>query len=142
MGFEADCRAAAVAFLADYASSASIKLQVYPGRPASLHPPVGFVDRIAEALDHSTRLTARNVTAEMVVLHGIFDSADTVAQRDAFVDGLIDWSEGRYHATGANTICALDRVDDDPIFVPDWVRPELRVTYYATRISLGGFRRG
>ena len=142
MGFQADCRAAAVAFLGDYASSASIKLQVYPARPRTLVPPTGFVDAIRETLDHTTMLTAREVSVEMIVVHGIYDAKDAADQKDAFVDGLIDWSEPRFHQAGANTMCAIDEVEDLPEYVPTWVpTPEQRV-YYATRISLGGFRRG
>lgn len=142
MGFQAECRAAAVTFLSDYASNAGVGMQVYPGRPRSLNPPTGFVDAISESLDHTTALTAREVRVEMVVVFGIFDSKEAADQKDAFVDGLIAWSETRYHQAGANTMVAVEETEDLPEFVPTWRPPEDQTPRYATRISLGGFRRG
>ena len=49
MTFRADVRAAAAAFLTDYATDAGMRMQVYPARPASLFTPSGFVDRITES---------------------------------------------------------------------------------------------
>lgn len=142
MGFQAEIRAAAVDFLEDYASNAGVKMQVYPARPKSINPPTGFVDAISEDLDHTTRLTARLPRAEVIVLFGTYDYADTAAQKDGFVDGLIDWAESRYHQAAANTMCAIDATEDLPEFVPTWLPPDNQRTYYGTRITLGGFRRG
>lgn len=139
-------RAAAVAFLTDYAGqlvgtppdqTKLVKLQVYPARPASIHPPTGFVDGLSETLTY-TGLTQRHPTAEIVVIHGLFDSKDAADQRDAFVDGLIDWSIDRVHQAGANTTVAIVGVEDDATYVPDWLPPDQQKTYYATRISLEG----
>lgn len=142
MGFQADCRAAAVAFLTDYAASDSVKLQVYPGRPRTLVPPTGFVDAISESLDHTTLLTRREPSVSVIVVHGIYDSKDAADQKDAFVDGLIEWAETRYHQAGANTMIAVDETEDLPEYVPTWLPLEQQKVCYATRISLGGFRRG
>ena len=142
MGFQADCRAASVAFLADYASEVGVKMQVYPGRPRSIMPPTGFVDLIRESLDHTTMLTARDVTVEMVVVHGIFDSKEAANQKDGFTDGLIDWSESRFHQAGANTMCAIDSTEDQPNYVPEWMPPERQLVYYATRLTLEGLALG
>lgn len=142
MGFQADCRAAAVAFLTDYAAAVGIGMQVYPARPRSIHPPTGFVDGISEVLDHTTLLTQRIPSVELVVIHGIFDSKEAANQKDGFVDGLIDWAETRYHQAGANTMVAIDATEDVQDYVPPWMPPAEQLVYYATRISLGGFRRG
>ena len=74
----------------------------------------------------------------MFVLHGLFDSKDAADQRDAFVDGFLDWAIDRYHAAGANTLVAVRAVQDLPNYVPDWLPPEEQRTYYATRLSLEG----
>lgn len=142
MGFQADCRAAAVTFLTDYASSAGVPMQIYPGRVRTMKPPTGFVDAISESLDHTTALTARQPSVQVIVVFGIFDSKEAADQKDAFVDGLITWAETRFHQAGANTMIAVEETEDLPEYVPTWLPTDQQVTYYATRISLGGFRRG
>lgn len=140
MGLQADMRAASVDLLTDYAASASVKLQVYPGRPRTIYPPTAFVDAIRESLDHETALTKRAPVVEMIVIHGIFDSKDAADQKDAFVDGLIEWVETRFHAAGGDAMVAISDTEDLPNYVPEWMPPERQLVYYASRISLEGYR--
>jgi hypothetical protein len=136
-------RAASVSLLQEYADELvgdppgvkRLKLQVYRARPRTLKPPTGFVDAIRESLEH-TNLTQRVPIADVVVLWGLFDSGDAVDQRDAFVDGFVDWSLDRIHEAGGNTTVAVVDIDDIPDFVPEWLPPEEQRTYYATRFSL------
>lgn len=130
-------RAAAVDFMEDYGSSASIKLQVYPARPRSIYPPTAFVDAINETISY-TGLNQRSPTAEVVVIHGIFDSMEAANQRDAFVDGFIDWAMDHFHGAGANTGIVVTSTEDLPDYVPDWMPPPEQKTYYASRITLEG----
>jgi hypothetical protein len=142
MGLEADARAATVTMLSAYAASVSpaVKLQVYAGRPRSLNPPTAFVDRISETIEYvGITLRQRSPRVEVIVVHGSFDSADSAAQKDAFVDGFLDWVTNNYHAAGANTLIAITSVDDLPTWVPDWLPPERQSQYYATSISLEGY---
>jgi hypothetical protein len=140
MTFAAATRAAAVQLLKDYAADVDIKLQVYPGRPASLYPPTAFVDRMSEAIDYrGVVLFQRTPEVDVVVLHGVFDSLEAVAQRDAFVDGFLAWVANRVHAAGANTTIGLVGVEDEPTFVPDWLAPEQQRIYYGTRLTLRGY---
>lgn len=139
--FQADMRAAAVTMLDAYATSASLTLQTYPGRPRSINPPTAFVDRIRESIVFDG-LRQRTVTVEVVVLHGLFDSKDAAAQKDAFVDGFVDWASANYHAAGANTILEPRSIEDDPSYTPEWQAPEVQRTYYASLISLEGFAGG
>lgn len=134
---QAAMRAAAVDLLNDYASSASLKLQTYPGRPATLYPPTGFVDGIRETITY-TALHQRTPTVDVIVLFGLYDSADAVAQKDAFADGFLDWVMDRFHAAGANTLLAVTEIEDLPTYVNEWVPPERQKTYYAMRIALEG----
>jgi len=98
MGLQADLRAASVELLADYAANAGVKLQVYPARPRSIAPPTAFVDAIRESIEHiGPTLRHRRPIAEMVVIHGIFDSKEAADPKDAFVDGFLDWAVTRYH---------------------------------------------
>lgn len=136
----ADVRAAAVTMLAAYAATASVKLQTYPGRPASINPPCAFVDRISERIEYpGVSLRQRTPSVTITLLHGQFDSKDTVDQADAFMDGFLDWVTANPHAAGGNTIVAVTDVTDDPTYVPDWVRPELQRTYFATQITMEGY---
>lgn len=139
--FQADMRAAAVTMLEAYAADASLKLQVYPGRPRSLLPPTAFVDRIRESITFDG-IRQRTVTVEVVVLHGMFDTKDAASQKDAFVDGFVDWASDNYHAAGANTILEPRSVEDEPNYTPDWQPEEQQRTYFATVITLEGFAGG
>src|SRR4029079_2739012 len=143
MGLRAEARAAAVAFMTDYAASASVKMQVYPGRPASIAPPTGFVDDIRETDTITGIITPlRTLNVDIIVLHGRFDSKESVDQADAFVDGLIDWAKTRYHQASGNSVIAIVAVNDEPSYVPDWMPPEAQRTYFGTRVTLEGFGGG
>lgn len=143
MTFQTDTRAAAVTLLGDYAASADVKLQVYPGRPRTINPPIAFIDRVSERFEYSgPTIYRRTPSVEVVVIHGLFDSKDAADQKDAFADGFFVWQLTRYHSAGANTLFALVESEDDPNFVPDWLPPEQQRTYYATRLTLEGFASG
>jgi hypothetical protein len=140
---QADMRAAAVTLLTAYGSAASLKLQVYPGRPRSVNAPCAFVDKMGATFETiGITLTQTVPTCEVLVLHGLFDSKDTTEQRDAFVDGFASYVQTQYHAAGANTLIATARVEDEPDFTTDWMPLEQQRTYYATRITLEGFASG
>jgi hypothetical protein len=144
---QASMRAAAVELLTDYAATGGVKLQVYPARPRSLFPPSAFVDRLSESLAWSgTGWPQRTVRAEVVVVHGVFDTKEAADNRDAFVDGFVYWIAGEYHAAGANTVLELSSVEDEPAWQPDW-RPANTTNgpdpiYYATRLTLEGYAGG
>lgn len=135
--FAADLRAACVDLLTDYAASVNLKLQVYPGRPMSLYPPSAFIDTIREVVQYpGPTLIRRYPVAEVIVIHGTFDSLETVTQRDVFVDGFMDYVRTRYHAAGANSLVAVTGIGDTPTYVPDWLPPEKQRPYFATLISM------
>lgn len=136
-----DYRTAAMQVVGDYVADAEITpFQLYRARPSAIKPPTAFVDRMADRLEDflAPSIFQHTITAQVVVLHGLFDHGETVDQRDAFVDGFLDWVRTRYHAAGANTLLRVASVEDDPTFVPEWLPPERRLTYYATVITLEG----
>ena len=145
MGFQADVRAAAMTTLAAYATAQSVKLQAYPGRPRSIAPPTAFVDAMRETIVYVGHMMQRTVQADVILIHGSFDSADSADQKDAFVDGYIEYirdpSTG-FHAAGANTTLGVVSTEDDPTFTPDWLGRENggERTYFATRITLEGYQ--
>jgi hypothetical protein len=132
---QADVRAAAVALFLGYAADAGIKLQVYPARPRSINPPTAFVDLIHETITYDG-LRQRNPSAVCIVVHGLFDSADAADQKDAFIDGFLDWVTADIHAAGGNTVIGVTNTEDIPAWQPDWMPTEQRRTYYATQITL------
>lgn len=140
MGLRADLRAACVTLLTNYASSANVKLQVYPGRPRSINPPTAFVDAMTETTNSIGPISyQRHPVARVVVLHGQFDSKDAADQADAFVDGFIAYAYTQVHAAGANTVIDNFATEDDPAYVPEWQPEDVQRTYFATVISIEGF---
>lgn len=146
MGFQADVRAAAVALLTEYAAGdpghPTSRLQVYPARPRTINPPTGFIDGINERITYTGQLRQRTPVVEVIVVHGLFDSKEAAIQKDAFVDGLLDWTYARIHEAGANTTVGITETEDLPAYVPDWLPPSEQRTYYATRIALEGYAGG
>ena len=130
-------RAAAVSLLEGYKTASSTNLQIYPGRPRTIMPPTAFVDGIAERIEY-TGLNQRHPTATVIVIHGLFDSKEAATQRDAFVDGFIDWAMDNFHGAGANTGIWANSVEDLPNYIADWMPAAEQKTYYATRITLEG----
>ena len=139
MGFHASVRAACVSLLDEYATAASVTLATYPGRPASLAPPHAFVDTMRESIVYVGHLMQRTVQADVVIVHGLFDSGVAVAQKDAFVDGYIDHVRDNVHEAGPNSTIGVISTEDDPTYVPDWLPREQQRTYYATRMTLEGY---
>lgn len=138
--YQTDYREAAVQLLTTFKAVQGLNLQIYPSRPGQLLPPVAFVDRMEDdLLDFLTQtIFQHRVTVEVMVLHGLFDSKDTVDQRDRFVDAFLDYVRTQFHAAGGNTLIRVRRVSDDPAYVPDWVPAEAQRTYFGTRIFLEG----
>jgi hypothetical protein len=139
--FQTEMRAAAVQMLRDFAADFDLELQIYPGRPRSIRPPCAFIDRLRETINFDG-IRQRLVQVDVIVLHGLFDSKDAAAQKDAFVDGFVDWASDHYHAAGANTILEPRSIEDDPNYTPDWQPEEVQRSYYASLITLEGFAGG
>lgn len=125
--------------LTEYAADAGLRLQVYPARPRSINPPCAFIDTIREEREFTAQLIQRTPTLEVIVLHGVFDTKDTVEQGDAFVDGFLAWVDARIHQAGGSTTVGAVSTEDQPTYVPDWLPPEQQRTYYATQVNLEGF---
>lgn len=136
--FQKDVRAACVTLLESFKSEVDTNLQVYPARPRTVVPPTAFVDSIRELVTYSGHLVQRRPTADVIIVHGLFDSKEAADQKDAFVDGFLDWFIDQYHAAGANTLLAIVETDDIPDYVPGWLPPAEQRTYYATRIGVEG----
>lgn len=139
VAFRAAARSGAIDLVQAYLADASLAgFQVYPARPRTIHPPTVFIDRITEDLtDYAGVIRQREPSVELLIVHGLFDSADAVRQGDTFVDGFLDWIADNYHGFGANTLVSVSRTADVPNYVPDWI--ETQTAYYATQLTLEGF---
>lgn len=137
--FRAAVRQAAVDLLSAYAQAADIKLQIYPGRPRSIAAPTAFVDTITQTVNYDAQRELV-VRAIVVILHGEFDSKDTAAQADTFVDDFIDWvwDPANFHAAGDSTSLAVVGAEDDATYTPEWLPLERQKTYFATYLTLEG----
>ena len=140
--FETQCRIATVDMLEAFSAEFELGLQVYAGRPRSIALPSAFVDRMRENIVFSGQVRQRTVQIDVIVLHGMFDSADAALQRDAFVDTFVDWASDRPHAANENTVIEPRSVEDDPNYTPDWQPPEVQRSYYASLITLEGYAGG
>lgn len=104
-------------FLTDYAAddptpgTPNSKMQVYPARPRSINPPTGFVDSIRATMVYTgPTIIQQTVTVDAIVVHGLFDSKEAADQKDAYVDGILEWQRDRVHEAGANTTIGLVEV--------------------------------
>ena len=143
--FETQMRAAGVQMLNDFRQDASIKLQIYPGRPLSIAPPTAFIESLGETVSWaaSPGLRQRNVRLTFKMVWGLFDSAEAVNQRDYFMDNFIDWISDHPHAAGGATVFGDMSIDDDPSFTPDWGDERQRnATYFSSTLTLEGFAGG
>lgn len=128
--------------LAAHATASNVKLSTYPGRPTSIGTPHAFVDNIQEENVLSGHLMQRTVTVTVVILWGTFDSKAAVEQKDEFVDGFAEYLRDvpNYAAAGASSIFRFAGSEDDPTFTPDWLPREVQRPYFATRMTLEGYR--
>ena len=140
IAFASAIREATVTLLRECAAAYNVKLQVYPGRPATFYPPTAFIDSMTETFTPFTTFTfQRTPTVEVIVVHGLFDTLEAVTQRDDFLDAFYGWVADRWHAAGGETLIAPTVARDIPNYIPDWMPPERQRSYYATQITLEGF---
>ena len=142
MGLQVMYREAAVTLLTECAASASVRLQVYRGRPATVYPPTAFVDSMSDQLTPvpgASDLFTHVPTIEILCLWGLLDTGEAVDQRDAFVDAFHDWIRTRHDEVSGATLIGPQSLTDEPSFVPDWLPEAQQKVYYATRIVLEGF---
>lgn len=140
MATDAEYRAAAVSLMDDCATDAGVKLQTYRGRPASLHPPTGFVDSMRTDLvpfPATSTLYQHNRRIDLLMVWGLFDSGEAVDQRDAWMTAFHNWARVLPHAVNGSSLLGPVSYADEPTFVPDWL--ERQDAYFATRITLEGF---
>lgn len=139
VGFRADVRAAAVTLLNGFRSANEGSLrQIYPGRPLSIHPPTAFIESITEAeLAYTPAGIQRTPAVAIRLVRGVFDSEDSVESTDDLVDDFIEYVTDNRHSAGANSLFLVESVEDDPLWVPEWI-PDPTRAYYSALVTLRG----
>lgn len=132
-------RAGAVKLADDYRTAASLKLgQVYRARPAQIKTPSVFIDSVSEDADSFlTTEYQRTVRVGIRVVWGVYDSGQSVDQRDAFVDGFYAHVADTPRAFDGNADCVWIGTNDDEQWSPSWI-PEDTSPYFSTLVTLEG----
>lgn len=139
-GYHAITRAAAVALMQEAAYDAGVKMQVYRARPASIHPPTGFVEGVDETITEFTITRGAHFPrVTLTFLWGSIDSGDAVDQRDAFVDAFYELARAEYHAISTTSLIGPTAITDIPAYTPDWLPQDAQRTYYATQVILEAY---
>lgn len=136
---QTDCRSGAVTLINTFRTATTLDLgQVYRARPAKIATPSVFVDSVGESAESFTREESqRTVRVGIRVVWGVYDSGETVDQRDRFVDGFYAVVQDNFHAFGENTECRWVGTDDDEDWSPSWI-PEDQSKYFSTLVTLEG----
>jgi hypothetical protein len=87
---------------------------------------------------YTAGLRQRTPQAEIILVHGPFDSGEIVDQKDAFVDGFLDFVTDNKDAAGPGTLIYVISTLDIPDWIPTWVPEREQYAYYATRVVLEG----
>lgn len=130
------------ASLEAFKAAEGLRLQIYPGRPRTLVPPSIWQDRRRDTISfrgvRDVNFMGHVLTTELVALHGLFDSAEAVAQRDAFVDSFASYIRANRDIglAGPHSVLLSMVLDDVPNYVPDWVPERDQLVYFATLITL------
>ena len=132
-------RAGAVTLVDGYRVSATISLgQVYRARPAQIKTPSVFVDTVSESADSFVNLEYQRVVRVGIrIVWGVYDSGQSVDQRDRFVDGFYAWVADHPREFDGNADCVWIGTEDDEIWSPTWI-PTDQSTYFSTLVTLEG----
>lgn len=135
-----NARAGTVTLVSGYRTTANLDLgQLYRARPkGSPKVPCAFIDRIVEDADSFTREESQRVVrVALRVVWGVYDTGDTVDQRDRFVDGFYAYvMDSGADAFGANAVLYWRGVTDDPDWKPEWL--DQSEPLFMTEITLEG----
>lgn len=143
IAFAAAFRTAVMSLLRGYATESVLAVSAYRARPTSIHTPHAFIDRMRETVAWDTQTTMRRLAlADVVILHGLFDSGDAVDQRDRFVDGFLAYVIEHLDEIDPNTTISGVSVTDIPVYRPDWFPEDRQETYFATLVTLEGYAGG
>lgn len=124
----------------DYANSVALQISTFPARPTNIATPHAFVDRVRESITYVGPTNyQRRVLVDLMVLWGMFDSGEAVAQRDRFVDGFLPYVAEHFDAVAPNALISGVSVTDVPVYRPDWLEEGRVESYFGTLITLEGY---
>lgn len=78
--------------------------QSYSARPATFHPPLVYVGPITETVAISAGVRRRDQRAQIVVVRGLYENAETMEWLDEAVDSLLDYITARPNLVSTATM--------------------------------------
>ena len=78
--------------------------QSYSARPATFHPPCVYIGPISESVAISAGVRNRDQRAQVVVVRGIYENAETMEWLDEAVDSLLDYITARPNLVSTKTM--------------------------------------
>jgi len=116
-------------------SNSGLVFHTYDARPESFNPPLAFVGHMSEVITNPGEeggyqgVRARRLSAEAVIVRGIFDNAEQLRLTDVLVDGLVDHFTDNPRGVTGLTLLEPTGVDDADV-------PVGGITYLTSTITL------
>ena len=117
----ADFRIALAAILDDFrAANPSLIRQTYRARPASFHPPCAYVGVINETISHQFGSQRTRIqTGSLVLIHGLYDNAETADRQDVLADALITYLTDQHARVAGTTLLEATSAEDVELVIKE-----------------------
>ncbi len=112
--FRADFRIGLAALLVAFrAANPMLLAQTYRARPGSFHPPLAYIGLISEPnLNFTSGLRTRLVRAQIALVQGLYDNAETADRQDALADAFLDYLTANPHVINARSVLTPTAMED------------------------------
>lgn len=91
----------------------TLLLHTYRARPGSLHPPAAYVGPILEPrIDLTVGPTTRLIRAQVALVQGLYDNAETADRLDVLVDTFIQYVADHPHAINNRSVLVPTQAED------------------------------
>lgn len=135
--FRADFRTALAGMLDDFrGANPTLLAQTYRARPASFHPPLAYVGLITEPrIDFTSGLRTRLLRAQLALVQGLYDNAETADRQDALADAFLDYLTARPHAVNNRSVLTALSMEDVELVI-EGGEGKQSLVYAATLITV------
>lgn len=112
--FRVDFRTGIKTLLDDFrGANPTLLSQTYRARPASFHPPLAYLGPILEPrIDLTVGPTTRLIRAQVALVQGLYDNAETADRLDVLVDTFIQYVADHPHAINARSVLTPTQAED------------------------------
>lgn len=112
--FRHDFRTALASLLDSFrAANTTLLSQTYRARPASFHPPLAYIGTLVEPrIDFTSGLRTRLVRAQIALVQGQYDNAETADRLDVLSDTFLDYLTANPHAINARSVLTPTSAED------------------------------